>query len=298
MNILIIGSKGFIGSHCVTHFSKAYNVWQSDVVVDYTTSNYSQLDATNADYNDLFQKQTFDVCINCSGAASVPDSIKNPQRDFMLNTLNVFKQLDAIRKHNPFCKYINLSSAAVYGNPECLPIDEKHPLNPISPYGFHKKMAEDVCESFYKNFRLQVCSLRIFSAYGEGLRKQIFWDLYKKGEINSNQVSLFGTGKESRDFIHVSDLVSVIELVIKRSNFQNDHINVANGKELSIQNIAETFYSIYNPSKIIKFQGQAREGDPINWVADISKIKELGYVNGIDLNSGLTKYVAWLKENE
>lgn len=298
MNILIIGSKGFIGSHCVSYFEKEHNVYQCDVVVDYNNTQYTQIDATNADYNSVFEQQSFDVCINCSGAASVPDSIKNPQRDFMLNTVNVFKQLDAIRKHNPSCKYINLSSAAVYGNPEYLPIDENHPLNPISPYGVHKKMAEEVCESFYENFNLKVCSLRIFSAYGEGLRKQIFWDLHEKGKANSNQVSLLGTGNESRDFIHVSDLVSVIELVIKRSDFQNDYINVANGKELSIQNVAETFYSIYNPSTIIKFQGQARKGDPINWVADISKLKELGCINDIDLNTGLTKYVVWLKENE
>jgi nucleoside-diphosphate-sugar epimerase len=72
---------------------------------------------------------------------------------------------------------------------------------------------------------------------------------------------------------------------------------VANGKELSIQEIAQTFYSTYSPSTIINFQGDTRKGDPINWVADISKIKALGYSNDIDLKTGLTKYVEWLKEN-
>jgi dTDP-glucose 4,6-dehydratase/UDP-glucose 4-epimerase len=294
MNILIIGSKGFIGSHCVSYFKKEHNVYQCDVVVDYTTTQYTQIDATNADYNTIFELQNFDVCINCSGAASVPDSIKNPQRDFLLNTVNVFKQLDALRKHNVECKYINLSSAAVYGNPEYLPIDEKHPLNPISPYGFHKKMAEEVCESFYKNFNLKVCSLRIFSAYGEGLKKQLFWDLFSKGDKNSDLVSLFGTGKESRDFIHVSDLVRVIELVISKCNFSNNYINVANGKELTISAVAKTFYSIYNPTIKLKFQGQVREGDPINWVADISKLNGFGFKSQVNLKDGLTNYLKWV----
>ena len=100
----------------------------------------------------------------------------------MLNVSNVFKQLDAIRKFQPGCKYINLSSAAVYGNPESLPISEDHHLDPISPYGNHKKMAEEVCADFYTNYRIPTCSLRIFSAYGAGLQKQLFWDLgYHKG---------------------------------------------------------------------------------------------------------------------
>lgn len=90
MNILIIGSKGFIGSHCVKYFSKNHKVWECDVVTDYVSKNYFIVDATNADYSDIFQQQQFDVCINCSGAGSVPNSIKNPQRDFILNTVNVY----------------------------------------------------------------------------------------------------------------------------------------------------------------------------------------------------------------
>ena len=110
-------------------------------------------------------------------------------------------------------------------------------------------------------------------------------------------MTLFGTGKESRDFIHVSDLIKVIDLVIGKGKFNNDCINVANGKELYIKTIAETFYDVLDPSVSIQFQGQVRKGDPINWVADVSKIQELGYVNSVNLKSGITKYVAWLKEN-
>ena len=165
---LIIGSKGFIGSHLKTYLEKKnYEVWGADVIIDYVNKErYFLVDASNASFHPIFEKEKFDVCVNCSGAASVPDSLENPLRDFHLNVSNTFKLLDAIKTYSPFCKFINLSSAAVYGNPLSLPIREKDKAIPISPYGFHKLMSEKICEEFYRFFGIQTCSLRIFSAYG------------------------------------------------------------------------------------------------------------------------------------
>ena len=295
MKILIIGSKGFIGSHCVSHFEKQHDVWQCDVVVDYVNKKYFLLDTTNASYDEVFENQNFDFCINCSGAASVPDSMKNPQRDFSLNVANVFKQLDAIRKHNPKCKYINLSSAAVYGNPNYLPIDEEHPLAPISPYGDHKKMAEEICQEFYDKYDIGSCSLRVFSAYGPGLQKQLFWDLYTKA-LNRIEVQLYGTGNESRDFIFISDLVVAIDLVMQKSEFKHDIINIANGTEIKIGDAVRDFYQILNPKVKVIFGGEERPGDPINWVANIEKLKKMGYSNSVSMLEGLENYIQWVKE--
>jgi len=295
MKILIIGSKGFIGSHCVSYFSKKHEVVTCDVVVDYTATNYFLIDATNASFEGVFRSQLFDVCINCSGAANVQDSIKNPQRDFLLNTHNVFKQLDAIRQYNPDCKYINLSSAAVYGNPQYLPIDEKHPLKPISPYGYHKKMAEEICSEFYDSYGVATTSLRIFSAYGPGLKKQLFWDLYKKQALGK-EVILYGTGNESRDFIYILDLVNAIDLVIKKSTFTGTCINVANGVEHTIGAVTKLYFSLINTSISYDFGGEERKGDPINWVADVSLLKSFGYQPATTLEEGFTKFIAWRKE--
>ncbi|RIW11801.1 SDR family oxidoreductase, partial [Algoriphagus lacus] len=141
MKYLIIGSKGFIGKNLFEYFQNSHDiiVWGADIIFDLENlSNYFFLDSLNPDYNLLFNFETFDVCINCSGAANVGDSLINPLRDFQLNTLNVFKILDAIRTFQPTCKFINLSSAAVYGNPVILPISESALTLPLSPYGFHK----------------------------------------------------------------------------------------------------------------------------------------------------------------
>src|SRR5688572_14773670 len=115
LKILIIGSKGFIGFSVFTYLSKKhdYQVWGCDVVVDYTATNYFLIDASNSDFEEVFQQQPFSVCINCSGAANVPNSLLHPLRDYYLNTLNVFKILESIRKHAPACRFLNISSAAV-----------------------------------------------------------------------------------------------------------------------------------------------------------------------------------------
>ncbi|HEU4610026.1 MAG TPA: NAD-dependent epimerase/dehydratase family protein, partial [Chitinophagaceae bacterium] len=83
MKILIIGSKGFIGSHVLQYFSAKEGIicWGCDVVVDYVAERYILLDSTNSDFNEILEEHVFDVCINCSGAASVPDSLQHPFRD-------------------------------------------------------------------------------------------------------------------------------------------------------------------------------------------------------------------------
>ncbi len=296
MRIIIIGSKGFIGNHASHYFSGlGHSVWGADVMVDYEAENYLLIDAVNADFNVLFEQQPFDLCVNCSGAASVPDSIENPARDYHLNTSNVFKILDAVRKQAPHCKVINLSSAAVYGNPNRLPIKETDASRPMSPYGFHKLASEQICEEFHRFFGLKVASLRIFSAYGEGLKKQLFWDLHKKALI-TNRIDLFGCGKESRDFIYIEDLVRLIEIVAEKSDFKADIINAANGAEITIQEAASEFLKYWKPEAKINFTGKERKGDPSRWVADISKVKAMGYEPKFTLKDGLKKYYQWLRK--
>ena len=87
MKIIIIGSKGFIGSHCVTYFAEKHELWQCDIVADTSTPNYFLLDANRSDYDAIFKEVQFDVCINCSGAASVSDSITNPVGDYSKSLL-------------------------------------------------------------------------------------------------------------------------------------------------------------------------------------------------------------------
>lgn len=299
MRIVIIGSKGFIGQHLYGYLiHSGDDVMGADVVTDYAnTHNYFLVDATNSDFSLLFQKKEFDICINCSGAASVPDSISNPLRDYTLNTDNVFKILEAIRKYQPDCALINISSAAVYGNPKVLPIKESVQPNPLSPYGFHKHLAEELCREFWELFHIRTCSLRVFSVYGPGLQKQLFWDLYKKASLG-HPFSLYGTGDESRDFIHISDLVKAIRLIAVHSNFKAEIINIANGEGIYIKEAVVLFLSFFERVFQYSFSGNAREGDPANWKADITKLKSYGYSPSINIRDGLHSYFNWVAKLE
>jgi len=297
--LVVIGSKGFIGKAVLHFFSllEGYDCWGCDIVVSHSEPQYFQIDATNSSYSELFENIHFDLCINCAGAASVPDSLINPLKDFSLNVLNVIRILDAIRKYVPNCKFINMSSAAVYGNPTTLPVTEFQMLAPISPYGIHKMQAEQLCTLYYNFWKIKTCSLRIFSAYGPGLKKQLFWDLYQKS-LKANMVELFGTGKETRDFIYVDDIVQCIELAFKKAPFKGEAVNVANGYQCTIGEASSKIYDAIGWKGSIKFNNQVRPGDPLNWEADISTIREWGYVNKFDLKSGLEKYAKWLRELE
>ncbi len=297
MKVLIIGSEGFIGKHLHRYFKEqGHEVWGADVMTRYADlENYFLVDATNSDFSLVFRHTQYDLCVNCSGAASVPESLKNPLRDYYLNTVNVFKLLEAIRNEQTSCRFLNLSSAAVYGNPEKLPVSESAETLPLSPYGLHKLQSEQICREFYEFHKIPTCSLRIFSVYGPGLQKQLFWDLQKKAR-SGEAFSLFGTGMESRDFIYVSDLVRVIELVYKQADFKAEVINVANGEEVFIRDAVSVFFSFFKKEISYTFSGDSRKGDPVNWKADISILRSLGYQAKVDMTTGLEAYYNYTKD--
>lgn len=331
--ILVIGSKGFIGSHLFRFFASKdeFDVYGCDIVpndessanreppsvtacadsASYDLSKTPTLDSSrarfgfsshyfcitnpaNPDYEAIFGAEDFSVIINCSGSANVGDSFLQPLNDFSLNTLNVMRMLEAIRKKVPRALFVNLSSAAVYGNPSVLPITEQTACAPVSPYGVHKLCSEHVCREYRDFFGVQTVCLRIFSAYGNGLKKQIFWDITNKA-LKDDSVRLFGTGHETRDFIHIDDICAAVLAVLDAGNNAPAVLNVANGVQTSVAAIAESVLRALGSTKKVVFSEQNRTGDPIFWQADISALKSLGYTQSVLLKDGIASYVNWAR---
>lgn len=293
--ILILGSEGFIGNHLVEQFLTAdFVVHGCDLYEAPRKSNYNykKLSRLSPEWEELFNEHAFTHCINASGSGNVAYSMTHPLNDFQANTLDVIMILDALRKLAPGCKYIHISSAAVYGNPVALPITEEFPAKPMSPYGWHKVMSEQICKEFHQIYGLSTVIIRPFSVYGEGLCKQLLWDLTQKLK-RSDEVSLFGTGKESRDFIHVKDLCRLIHLIAMHATFQAEVYNGASGVETEIRTIADYFEQFWGTQKTIRFSGETRPGDPVNWRADVSRIHSLGFETSISLRDGISGYLKW-----
>ena len=296
MRILIIGSEGFIGSALFSYYkNRSALVYGADIISKIAV-NYFFINPASSDYAYVFQNTSFDVCINASGAANVNFSVSNPAWDFELNAFNVFKMLDAIRKFQPGCKFVQISSAAIYGNPASLPVSENFGINPLSPYGFHKWQSEILCREFTTVYGAQSQVIRMFSAYGVGLKKQLFWDLYQKS-LQSKHVEIFGTGDESRDFIFIDDIVQAIDLVIQ-SPFSNHPVNIGNGEEVTVKKAVACFFKSLGEKISYSFNGQYREGDPLNWSADISELKKLGYNQQVSFEQGIDQYCKWLRSEE
>lgn len=298
--VIITGAAGFIGRYICKHFS--CNGWQV-VGVDSAPaenaptaflSSYSRLSLPSPFLGELIADVGPSLCIHCAGRASVNLSIENPLEDYYSGPVLVIELLETLRKNAPACRMIHLSSAAVYGNPVSLPVKEDMPTAPISPYGFHKLHAEQICSEFSRVFGLLTTSVRIFSAYGPGLRRQVLWDMCCK-LFFEDKLLLQGSGLESRDFIHVHDVARAIEVVSQKAPMAGEVYNVASGQETTIAKLSKLVLSAFDSSLSPEFNGLVPKGVPYNWCADITKLSELGFVPAIPLERGVPAFVQWCK---
>jgi len=296
--ILLTGVAGFIGRYIAKHFSsEGWSVIGIDNVSPenaplFNLSTYYNLHLPNMAFSDLLQKHSPNICIHCAGRSSVGFSIDEPSSDFYDSTVLTFEILNALRHHAPGCRFIFLSSAAVYGNPESLPVRETDPAAPISPYGFHKWQCEQLCLEFSKIYGLSTASLRLFSAYGTGLRRQVLWDICQKIFIHK-AIHLQGTGKESRDFIHAIDIPKAASIVSTQSPMQGEVYNVGSGQEVTIEDLARMMLDATSSNLPLIFNKIVPPGTPLNWQADITRLRSLGFHPSIPLAQGLQSYVNW-----
>lgn len=296
--VLITGVAGFLGRYVARHFSEQSwsvigidNSFPENAPLAYLSA-YHQLQLPDTTFNRLLPDCSPDVCVHCAGRASVGLSITEPASDFYTNTVLTFEVLNALRLSAPNCRFIFLSSAAVYGNPHSLPVSETQPPAPLSPYGFHKWQCEQLCQEFTQIYGLPTASLRIFSAYGPGLRRQVVWDICQKA-ITQETVPLKGTGKESRDFVHALDIARAIMVVAICAPMEGEVYNLGSGREVTIQELANLVLEALAHRGNSQFDGIIPTGTPLNWRADVSKLKELGFTPSVSLEEDVRTFVNW-----
>lgn len=298
--VFITGACGFLGRHVARAFRVAgFHVTGCDVIspgsapVDFV-HDYLELGLPSSRLGEIVHHLQPNVVVHCAGRASVPRSLIEPLDDFHANTVVVVDLLDLIRRHSPMSKFVLLSSAAVYGNPTRLPISEDAAVRPISPYGFHKRQAELACEEYHRVHGLKTVSMRIFSAYGPGLARQVVWDIIRKCE-HDDELILAGTGEETRDFIHAEDVAAATIRIAESPLGGGDVVNVASGEETRISDLAVSIMAAVGVEKAIRFSGQGATGMPTRWRACVSRLRDLGCTPRWSMQDGVRDCVAWAR---
>lgn len=299
-SVIVTGAAGFIGRYICKHFTQ--NGWYVVGVDNVPAENaptaflasYRKFNLPNAELDQVVAETAPTLCVHCAGRASVNLSMDDPLTDYYSGPVLLFELLETLRKRAPACRVVFLSSAAVYGDPVSLPINEDLPPAPISPYGFHKLQGENICAEFSRIFGLPTTSLRIFSAYGPGLRRQVLWDMCRK-LFFERKLLLQGSGVESRDFIHIHDIARAVEVVADKAPMTGETYNVASGKEITILQLSQLVLKAFNSPVIPEFDGVVPEGVPHNWCADLSRLSELGFVPTVAIERGISQFVQWCK---
>ena len=298
--VLVTGGTGFIGSHLV---SRIINEGGEVTVLTRQEKssdkvNFVRGDITNPSISDNITKN-IDIIFHLAGYVDVSGAIRNPALDFETNAAGTFYLLDSARK-NGIDRFIYVSSARVYGDPQYTPQDEIHPLQPKEFYGASKLIGELYCTVFNINYSLQTVIVRPFSAYGPGkLPKEGslsgVLSIFVRNAFRGDELLITGDGSQIKDFVYISDIVDGLILAATKDKCIGKAFNIGYGEGTSIKRLAELVIEKTKTNAFIKYIPQVKEN--VNNCADISIAKSLlKYNPKISIEEGVKLYIDWYQK--
>ena len=290
--ILVTGGAGFIGTHVVSALRA-----QGRPVHIVDLQSPDPFDLRSGDIPALLQLVQPTAIIHLAGHAIVADSIADPRRDLETNLLPTINLLEAIRATCPQTPLLFASTGAVYGSHATRPFTEQDPVFPVPPYAVSKLASERYCASYAAVYSLRTASLRLFSVFGPGRRKQVVYDLIRKLLTDPTKLAMFGDGSQIRDFNPVPNIADAFLLTLDRAAFTGEVYNVGGPEALTIRALAERLCRILNINPTFSFSGSNRVGDAECWLADMSKLEALGYVPGLSVDDGLRATINWVADD-
>ncbi|WP_295295675.1 NAD-dependent epimerase/dehydratase family protein [uncultured Brachyspira sp.] len=296
--ILITGGAGFIGSHIADILiqnnykviiadnlstGKKENINNKAVFYNIDIKNYDALET-------VFKNNKIEHIIHLAAQVSVPNSIRNPINDANENIIATLNIIELSKKYN-IKKIIVSSSAAVYGIPKELPIDETHSTIPISYYGLSKLTMEKYL--ILSDINYIIC--RFSNVYGprqtphgEAGVVSIFMD----NAINNKDLNIFGDGNQTRDFIYVEDIAKIFLFFIEK-NISNEIFNISTNNSISINKLANIIINISKSNIKINYLDK-RDGDIDNSILNNTKLLNLININFTTIDEGLRKLLKTL----
>ena len=297
--ILVTGGAGFIGFH----LSKKLVELPAEVIIydnlssgrmenvrDVPKAEFVEGDILNS--KQLYSLDKADLIFHLAAQVVVPYSMENPIEDFETNARGTLNVLEKARKDDS--RIIFASSAAVYGNPSIMPTPESYGFHPFSCYGLSKVVGEEYCEMYAKQYGLDVTVLRFANVYGSRCHGVIS-DFFDKISRNRRKLEIIGTGLQSRDFVHVSDVVEALLSAAALEKALGETFNIGFGKTTKIIDLAKLILKILNLTNktTITTTNVSWHGDIDAIWFDITKAKrELGWNPRIRLEDHIKTLIA------
>ncbi len=297
MKILVAGGAGYIGSHMVKQLALAGND-----VITLDNLSYGYRDAVKygefieGDLGDstlldsIFKSGDIDAVMHFAGFIQVGESVIKPSMYYLNNVVNTHTLLDAMLRHKVM-NFIFSSTAAIFGEPDYTPIDEKHTKQPINPYGHSKLMIEQVLDDYDKAYGLRSTCLRYFNAAGadpdgelgerHSPETHLIPLILQAASGRRDDIKVFGDDYETddgtcvRDYIHINDLCDAHSLALDCmiKNDKSARFNLGNGKGFSVKQVIDVVKEVSGKDFKVNIEPR-REGDPAVLVADASLAKK------------------------
>jgi len=303
--ILVTGGAGFIGSHLLDELIK--EGFEVTVFDDLSTGRIENirhhLEKRKIRFiqGDIRSRKDVETALegveavfHLAAITSIPYSVKHPKVTYEVNVEGTRNLLEACLRSSVE-KFIFISTCGVYGEPEYLPVDEKHPTNPISPYAESKLKAEEACMKLQEAYGLKTTVFRPFNIYG--LRQRNDW----YGGVIANFIErlrggkppvIYGDGKQTRDFIYVDDAVRAFMTALNNNNAVGKTFNIATGIPTSINQLAQLLIGLLGAEGIKPQHTSPRQGDIKHIYADIEEAKyRLQFEPQVSLKEGLSTLV-------
>lgn len=295
-NILIVGGAGYIGSHTVKHLlQKGFSCTVLDNLSyghreAVLTPHFEQADLLDpASLEKVFCKTQFDAVIHFAAFIAVGESVAEPEKYYQNNVIGTLNLLRVMRQYD-VQNIVFSSTCAVYGNPQYMPLDELHPIGPISPYAQTKLMIENIFQDYARAYGLRHISLRYFNAAGASFDGEIGEShtpethliplVLKAIKGERSAIHVFGTDYDTpdgtclRDYIHVDDLAVAHALALEKLDSFCGSINLGTGIPTSVKEIIQAAEKVTGETCPVVYEGR-REGDPAKLYAANGYAKEV-----------------------
>lgn len=313
--LLITGGAGFIGGNFVQYMIDKYPGYQicnMDILTyagDLTkhretekNSNYSFLNIDISDraaVNEVFKREKFDYAVHFAAESHVDRSIADPEIFIRTNVLGTQVLLDAAKENN-IKKFVHISTDEVYGELDFDPskfFTEETPLQPNSPYSASKASSDLLVRAYFETYSLPVNITRCSNNYGPFHFPEKLIPLTISRALNDQKIPVYGDGKNVRDWLHVFDHCTAIDLILHQG-VNGEVYNIGGHNEKSNLEVVQAILKALNKSDELIEYIQDRPGHDKRYAIDPTKLEKLGWKPTYNFENGLTQTIQWYVENK